>query len=282
MIKNIQLTLIQTSRDRIIELRRFVDSLNNSVGIDFSRLQFVFVDQGNNESVFTNLNKEIRFDYIKTNPCSLSVARNIGLRSVVGEFVCFPDDDCWYENDTIKTVFNLFKEGYSGVVGYGSDENGLPTNTFAEKTQLISRYNHCGAISYTIFLKYKKGILFDENLGVGSPLKFLSGEETDYLIRFMNDDRGNLIYSTDVHVHHPSARSDYFENETKKMYYYARGYGYLMRKHSYPVMLIAKSLIRPLGGIIIYALTLDRKKSIRSWNILKGRVEGYIESKLHL
>ena len=273
------ISLVQTSRNRRFELKRFLDTLNAQVGIDFKDIQLIFIDQGDNRDIFREINSEIDFEYIKTAPCSLSKARNIGLKYVKGEYVGFPDDDCWYEPDTLSKVFSLLHSKYDGVVCYGSDENNNPTNSFAQYSQKISKYNHCGAISYTIFLKFIKELSFDENLGVGSSHKFLSGEETDYLIKFLEKSSSDVFYSRDICVHHPLAKSDYFDSETKKAYYYARGRGYLLRKHSYPFILIFKALCRPVGGIILYTICLKIAKANRSWNILKGRFEGYIDSK---
>lgn len=276
------LSLVQTSRARAFELKRFLDSLNAQVGIDFKDIQLIFIDQGDNREIFRDINSEIDFEYIKTTPCSLSKARNVGLKYVKCEYVGFPDDDCWYEPDTLSKVFSLLHGKYDGVVCYGSDENNKPTNSFAQYSQKISKYNHCGAISYTIFLKFIKELSFDENLGVGSSHKFLSGEETDYLIKFIENSSSDVFYSRDICVHHPLAKSDYFDSETKKAYYYARGRGYLLRKHSYPFILKFKALCRPVVGILFYSICLKLRKAKRSWNILKGRLDGYRESKSFL
>lgn len=276
------LSLVQTSRDRRFELKRFLDTLNAQVGIDFKEIQLIFIDQGDNRDIFREINSEIDFEYIKTAPCSLSKARNIGLKYVKGEYVGFPDDDCWYEPDTLSKVFSLLHSKYDGVVCYGSDENNKPTNSFAQYSQKISKYNRCGALSYTIFLKYLKELSFDENLGVGSAQKFLSGEETDYLLMFLGKSSYEVYYSREIIVHHPSAKTDYFDSETKKMYYYARGYGYLMRKHSFPLRLMMKAFCRPFCSIVVYTICFKFAKANRSWNILKGRLEGYRDSKKYL
>ena len=91
-----KLSLIQTSQDRKDELERFVKSLNEQVGIDFNEIQLIFVDQEDNKQIFNDLDKRIDFVYIKYHHSSLSHARNIGLKHVTGDYVGFPDDDCWY------------------------------------------------------------------------------------------------------------------------------------------------------------------------------------------
>ena len=74
------ISLIQTSRNRRHELIRFVNSLNSQTNISFSNIQMIFVDQENNRDVFLDLNPKIELTYIKYHHCSLSHARNIGLR----------------------------------------------------------------------------------------------------------------------------------------------------------------------------------------------------------
>lgn len=49
------LSLVQTSQNRRQELIRFINSLNNQIGIDFSQIQLIFIDQGNNKPQIRNL-----------------------------------------------------------------------------------------------------------------------------------------------------------------------------------------------------------------------------------
>lgn len=270
-----RISLIQTSQDRRLELARFVASLNGQTGIDFSLVQLVFVDQGDNADVFRTLDSRIDFVYIKYRRCSLSHARNVALSHVDGDYVAFPDDDCWYEPDVLARVISLLRSGCAGVVGKGTDENGAPTNDFPRNARKLTMYDHCGAISYTIFLKYVKSVSFDENIGVGSPYRLCSGEETDYLLGVMAAVGTEVYYEPGVVVHHPIGKTGNFNNDRDKQYLYARGWGYVMRKHAYPVRIVLRSFIRPLGGIILYSLRQDWQKAMRSYFLLRGRLEGF-------
>lgn len=272
----IKISLIQTSQNRKSELARFIESLNRQVGINFGEIQLIFIDQEDNRSVFKHLNKNITFTYIKYKHCSLSHARNIGLKHVKGEYIGFPDDDCWYKQDTLEKIFNHINNGYSGVIAKSTDETGVTTNKSPRKSQRISLYNHCGAISYTIFLKFVPDLLFDEKLGVGSPYQLSSGEETDYLIRFIKKKGANIYYDCNIIIHHPKGKHGNFSDVDSKQYEYARGWGFLLRKHHFPIKIILKSFIRPICGILFYSLTLNKKGRLHSYHILKGRLEGYI------
>lgn len=133
------ISLVQTSQNRRQELIRFINSLNNQIGIDFSQIQLIFIDQGNNKIVFNQLNPQIKFVYLQHKPCSLSVARNYGLQHVKGQFVGFPDDDCWYEPDTLqKALFYLQDGKYQGVTGKGTNEKGQLTSIFPEKADELT------------------------------------------------------------------------------------------------------------------------------------------------
>lgn len=270
------LSLVQTSRDRTFELKRFLDSLNAQVGIVFKDIQLIFIDQGDNREIFREINSEIDFEYIKTTPCSLSKARNIGLKHVKGDYVGFPDDDCWYEPDTLKKALAVLEDGkYQGVTGKGTNENGVLTSSFPERSAELTTTKRCAAISYTLFFKYQDGVQFDENMGVGSTYNIGSGEETDYLLTLMEDYGYKVYYDSQLSIHHPTTTDVLDEKKAlQKAYSYARGAGYLMQKHKFPVSYKLRYFGRPFIGIFVNAITLKKYQYLKSWYNLKGRVEG--------
>jgi len=268
-------SLIQTSQDRKSQLKRFVESLNNQFNIDFSSIQLIFIDQGNNISSFNDLNKKIDFTYIKYHKCSLSEARNIALKHVKGDIIAFPDDDCWYNPLTLSKVLECIQDGYDGVIAKATDENGIPLKIYKGTSRLLTLYNHCGAFSNSIFLKTDKDLFFDENIGVGSSFKLLSGEETDYLYNYIKKNNAVIIYNTNIEIHHPRNEKSNFSDLIIKNYYYARGWGYLLKKNKYPIKIIANSFIRPFVGMFVFCLLGKFKRMKKSFYILKGRIEGY-------
>ena len=272
----IKLSLIQTSQNRINQVSRFVNSLNEQININFEEIQYIFVDQGDHLSAFTKLNEKIKFEYIKSDKCSLSHARNIALKLVKGTYVAFPDDDCWYQADTISKVYSILDCGiYDGVTCIGYNEKMMPTSTFPPASSKIKRFNLCAAISYTLFLRYEKTLSFDENMGVGSPHNIGSGEESDYLLTLLEYYNHNVFYDASIIVHHPAeidAPKDVVA--LQKAYKYARGDGYLMIKHNMPLHHILKFLIRPFIGILWFTITIRPFEAKRSYYRLKGRIEG--------
>ena len=271
------LSLVQTSQNRRQELIRFINSLNNQIGIDFSQIQLIFIDQGNNKIVFNQLNPQIKFVYLQHKPCSLSVARNYGLQYIKGKYVAFPDDDCWYEPDTLSEALKILKKGeYDGVTGKGMNENGVLTSIFPDKSATLTRERRCGAISYTLFFKFCPDVKFDERIGVGSPYNIGAGEETDYLLTLMEQYHYKIWYDEKLIIHHPVFNPSSDETALlNKQYSYSRGAGFLMQKHQFSLKYKIRMFVRPIIGMMVYFIKGDRfncKKSIRN---VKGRWEGY-------
>lgn len=269
-----KLALIQTCGNRHIELIRFLKSLNSQKDLDFSTIQYIFIDQGNNKEIFNELNEQIEFIYIKHEKCSLSHARNIGLRYVNAQYVSFPDDDCWYDSKTLSDVINALQKYPDGISILAMNENNVPINRFPKRTATISKLNTRGALSISIFLKFFNDISFDERIGVGSQYRLGSGEETDYLLNIIEKKNCTITYLPDIHIRHPlSHQNNKFDY--KKIYEYARGAGFLIKKHSFPILYIIRFFVRPLGGCIIYSILLKKNRAKKSYYILKGKLEGY-------
>lgn len=269
------LSIIQTSRNRKKELQRFINSLNGQKGIDFCKIQYVFVDQEDNEELFQILNTDVDFKYVKYHHCGLSEARNIAIQYVKGNIIAFGDDDAWLDDYTLSQVMKEMDAQIDGVVIAAKNEEDKLINNFPEKECELTYTDHKGALSISLFLRFDKGIKFDENIGVGSPYDLASGEETDYLYTFMErHPSSRIVFKPDIVIRHPIGKTCDFDSQLHKAYSYARGLGYVIKKHPLPLGAKLKPFIRPLGGMIIYALK-DWKKCKHSFYLLKGRLEGY-------
>lgn len=270
-----KLSLIQTSINRKEELSRFVDSLNSQINIDFSSVEYIFVDQGDNKFIFDNLHYLIDFKYIKIEPCSLSHARNVALPYVRGQYVGFPDDDCWYEPDTLSKVLKIFDGNiYQGVSGIGKNETGELTSVFLKHSAEINYSNYFSAISYTLFFRFIPDVYFDERIGVGSAYNLGAGEETDYMLRLMELHSYKILFEPSIVVHHPTNLLNDPQKKLKKVYSYARGTGFLLQKHHFSKCYILKQLLRPLFGILIFALSVNMFRMKKAYYNLRGKIEG--------
>jgi hypothetical protein len=86
-----------------------------------------------------------------------------------------------------------------------------------------------------------------------------------------------VYYDRSVIVRHP-AEVDTAKDEIAllKAYKYARGDGYLFKKHNMPIRIILFSLIRPLVGIFVFFCSLKIFEFKRSYYRMKGRIEGFM------
>ena len=172
---------------------------------------------------------------------------------------------------------SVLEEGnFQGVTGKGTNEIGELTSIFPKQSAQLTTTKRCAAISYTLFFKFQKDVYFDENIGVGSPYNLGSGEETDYLLTLMEDYNYRVWYDKDIIIHHPLQLEIYDETFLLKKYYsYARGGGYLMRKHNFPLSYKMRNFMRPFIGIFVNAFIGNKFNSKKSWYNFKGRIEGY-------
>ena len=152
----------------------------------------------------------------------------------------------------------------------------MPYNKYPQEIKKLTYLNHYGLSSASIFLKYDSSVSFDVNIGVGSKFNLLSGEETDYLWTYMERHPNFVIeFHPEITVRHPVLQKQNFNNYLDKCYYYARGFGYIMKKHSLPATFIIQNFLRPFMGIFVYLL-VNNFRCRKSYYILKGRMEGYL------
>ncbi len=202
----------------------------------------------------------------------LGAARNAGLRTATGNILCFTDDDCHLEENYFSTLANLYKSDNKPVFRGGQVLLGNPedmpytirTETQPEELTNITNQIHgfihgCNmAFPRTI---YESVGMFDERYGAGTP--FISGEDTDYIIRSYR--RGfRVTYTPELVVHHFHGRNT--EDSIIKLFrgYYA-GNGALYGKYLFyrPIMRIfIRRLKRGIKCGIKTVVTPYKKESL--------------------
>lgn len=273
-------SLIVATKGRYDEVLELVESLINQSFKDF---EVILVDQNETDKLINklkSLNHQLAITYVKAKP-GLSKARNIGLTKSIGDIIAFPDDDCLYPVDTLEKVNFIFEEktNLDGITGVSVDKNMKLNNGFESKDiSLLNKYNVWKkGISYTIFLKkkcFENNLYFNENLGVGSNTIFGSGEETDLLLRIINN-KNQIEYHPNIFVKHPSNNLQIEKKDLKKHFDYAVGMGYVLKINNYSFWYKIYHLIRPLLGSLYFLMfKLNLKKSRHSIIILHGRWKG--------
>lgn len=272
-------TLIVATLGRANEVTKLFESFEKQTFRDF---EVVLVDQNKDNRVFDIYNKYRNFFpiyYIRTKEKGLSHARNLGLSHNLHEIVGFPDDDCWYPEDTLQKVNDLFLKTNNDIIsGQPVDfkDNPLISNYLKNDAQVNLNNVWNAGVSTTLFFR-KKVIedigCFDEVLGVGSGTIYGSGEETDYLIRALKQ-HYKMGYASELKIFHPRKTPTGDKKELERALLYGGGLGYVLKKHHYGNKKKILCLIRPLGGIMVAFLQLDFHLAKFRMNTLKGRIRG--------
>ena len=124
----------------------------------------------------------------------LSAARNAGLSTATGDFLCFTDDDCYPDSSYLREIRAFFDSSPLGFYGGRvtlHDPNDYPITIQLLETRIelpAKRYVPVGLIHGANF-GFSREVAeatgsFDERLGAGSPLK--CGEDIDYLLRMVS------------------------------------------------------------------------------------------------
>jgi glycosyltransferase involved in cell wall biosynthesis len=251
-------SLVLCTINRRQELLKFLTFLEKQ---SYQNFELFIMDQNRNnlidDIVFSFQNK-YKVKHIKLELAGLSKARNAGLKLAHGDIICFPDDDCWFEDKhLLKKIINKFQESknLTGLSIPVTDENGRkiiipwPTEScYIDKSNLFKTIT-----SISFFIKnsaIKNKYYFDECMGVGSN-KIAAGEETDFLLKIILDGH-KLQYTPDIDIQHPRPYEDSNNLNYDKIYQYSFALGFMLKKHSFPLLYKYNLLLRPIIAFLIY------------------------------
>jgi GT2 family glycosyltransferase len=264
--------LVVATVGRTEELGRFLDSV---AAQRFERARVLVVDQNDDDRISELLAGRSE-DVVRLHaPRGLSRARNAALESVAADLVAFPDDDCVYPAALLERVAERFArdDGLDGLTGRAESVDGSSSPSWKTDDAILTDDNLWNrAISFSIFLRrevVERVGPFDERLGLGSPEPWSSGEETDYLIRAVRSG-ARIEYDPTLVVHHDVRADDARVGRRD-----GASVGYLLRKHDYPLRVVARMLVRPLGGAVVALVGLDAARARYYLATFRGRLKGY-------
>jgi glycosyltransferase involved in cell wall biosynthesis len=269
--------LVVATVDRTAEPERLLASLERQTHSEF---RIVLVDQNDDDRLAEVIRQHpsLEIEHLHANR-GLSRARNAGLARLNGDVIAFPDDDCMYPDDLLDRVAHRFAADPSlgGLTGRAADMSGRSSPSWPLAPAEVTRENMWNrAISFAIFLRASVvGAVggFDEELGLGSGRPWSSGEETEYLVRAV-DAGARIEYDPELLVPHdekaytPAALRIAGARDGASV-------GYILRKHRYPPLTVARMLIRPAGGAALALARRDRARAGFHLSTLRGRLRGY-------
>jgi glycosyltransferase involved in cell wall biosynthesis len=265
--------LVVATVGRAEEIECFLGSVAEQ---EYPHIRVLVVDQNEDDRVAGVLARHphLQIEHLRS-PRGLSRARNAALPRIDADLTAFPDDDCVYPPGLLVRVATRFSSepDLDGLTGRAEDASGSSSASWkGDPTSLTAENLWNRAISFTIFLR--SGVVervgaFDERLGLGSPEPWSSGEEIDYLIRAVRSG-ARIEYDPSLVVQH-----DVRVDDSRIGFRDGASVGFLLRKHRYPRRVLARMLVRPLGGALLGLARLDADDARFRLATFRGRVRGY-------
>jgi len=269
--------LVVATVGRVAELDRLFASLERQT---HRRFRVVLVDQNEDDRVEAALTAHPGLDLVHVrSERGLSRARNRGLEELSADLVAFPDDDCAYAEDLLERVARRFgaDAGLGGLSGRSVGRDGGSSASWETDAAILTGDNlwnrlNAGAIFLRSSLVTRVGS-FDVQLGLGSGTPWSSGEEIDYVVRAVRTG-ARIAYEPELIVIHD-------EKPLSPAELRAVGYrdgasiGYILRRHGYPSRVLARMLVRPVGGALASLMRANLPRARFHVATLRGRLAGY-------
>lgn len=270
------ISLVLATVGRCDQLGRLVDSLALQ---SFNDFELVVVDQNLDQRIESQVQRAeslgLRVRYQKLFPPNLATARNRGIETSTGEWIGFPDDDCWYDPSLLQTVVSRISgiDKPGGLVGRWAELQAQPTPSRKLELRLIREFRETEVSSITLF--FHSTLLrriggFDSRFGLGQ--WFGAGEETDLVFRAL-EAGASIVYEPSAEVHHdlPGARNRALQNVRSR----SRGTGGLYAKHHISAWVVLRGLLSPLL-VPLFRGRFQPEELLRGMVTIRGRAEGLL------
>jgi glycosyltransferase involved in cell wall biosynthesis len=172
------------------ELKNLFDSLTHG---DTSFVELIIVDQNEDgliDDLVRQYSKALDIKHLKFKERQNSKARNFGAENARHSLICFPDDDCWFDRDSLGKVLAYFdRDPKTDLLIIRWNQNpAFQLNSLPLTYKVISSFKApIGYAAITLFMK--KRIFFDLGgfditFGIGSYIG--GGEDTELIFKIAN------------------------------------------------------------------------------------------------
>ena len=273
------LSLVVATKGRPSPFEDLFRSLDAQTFRDF---EVIVIDQNADERVGTPETEGWSFPirHLRTpHEVGLSRARNSGTPLARGAVLLFPDDDCWYPPQFLNHALARMSElGADVLAGRAASEDGRDINGRFEQT--VTRIDRATVwttgIEWVVF--FKRGVIdavggYDPEIGVGAATPWQACEGQDIMLRALAEGYA-CVFDPGVYGHHAEldVRS---QAMLRKGRAYARGFGYVLRRHGFSRLQVANWLLRPMVRGALAVLKGDLAEASYCRNVVVGRWEGW-------
>jgi len=266
----LKFSLLVATLNRSCEIKELLSSLLES---NESRFEVIIVDQSDNDLTKNVIEefKQLDVKYVKSLKKGLSFNRNIALEMAIGDYYCFPDDDCKFYPDTLSEVLSQFEHcNVDVILGRIYDRNRQKNvlKAWPVGKKKVTKLNvYFLSSSITMFYSKKcKNIKFDEIMGVGA--RYGACEDPDYLYRTISLGYTG-VYNSKVELWHPEQIQKVLPLDRVKSY--ASGFGFFINKNKslFHYILLSVYLLSKLIKLLSGKVSLKQFQSTIS-GILNG------------
>lgn len=258
--------------------RKFeLERLLRSVLDDAPHLEIIIVDQ-NGDNLIDELvriyAKSLRIIHVKLAEPNQSRARNYGAAHATMPIICFPDDDCWFDPNSIKNVIAYFDNNVSTdllIINWRQKAiEGNATSTALTKRTI---YSYKAPVNYgmiALFFRrepfFKLGGLI-EDIGIGKYIG--AGEDAEILFRSAKKGL-RIYYESQIFINHHYTHDEKRTVAITRSRQRAPGFIYSRYGSPYVVM---RGLLAPLFKMIF---CLNMQSSKIYYNTFLARFEGLL------
>jgi len=274
-------SLVVATLNRVEQLERLFESLLNQT----EEFEVILVDQNEGDilsGVVGRFGQHFRIEHVRVPSRGVNVARNIGADRARAEIIAFPDDDCWYNSDTLATARRILdREEVDGAFGIILDQAGRQAVAKFPASQqgITGGTTWSTTIEAAGFFKsksFKRLRGFDERLGPGPSQRYGAHEIDDLVLRGIAQGM-RFVFDPDLMVRHEQVLEGSFDQRIRRAYSYGLGMGYVMHKHHVPLWRFAAVVFKPLAAQWVFRFRGDQEKSEFYEILWRSRLLGWQE-----
>lgn len=270
-------SLIMATYNRRQEVEDFILSLLNQ-SFNIKKVELIIIDQNKVDFLDEIVNKyslALKIIHIRSSTLGPSLNRNIGIKAASGQIIAFPDDDCEYYNDTLESVFNIFKsEQVTTILGQVFNRNNSTKviRNWPNNKKAVTENNFFFLYTCITIFTTNKQILFCETLGPNT--SFGAYEDADYVLSQIKCNNSVIRYYPEVQVNHPKLDIDTMG--IKKIQDYGMGFGAFCKKNpsSYIFFIFLSNLILHTIKMLYSAVIFDYPACKRRFYSIISRTKG--------
>jgi glycosyltransferase involved in cell wall biosynthesis len=258
--------------------RKFeLERLFRSVLDDAAHLEMIIVDQNTDDLIddlVERYSNTLRIIHLKLAEANQSRARNYGATHATQPIICFPDDDCWFDNDSLHNVISYFDYNRNtDLLIINWRQKAIEGNAVSTPLTKKIIYSYKAPVNYgmiALFFRrdgfFKLGGLIEE-IGIGKYIG--AGEDAEILFRSAKKGL-QIFYESKIFINHHYTHDEKRSIATTRSRQRAPGFIYSRYGSPYVVM---RGLLSPLFRMIF---SLNMQSSKIYYNTFLARFEGLL------